>query len=218
VSVNPVQADLDSAAAEDVRSRKDERMSGNPSFRLTGDIASRARLQLGGWLLLAVCLVLATAVPALAVVPEVQDGAGFFKPEAIAKANDELAEIGRRFKKDLLIETYATVPADKVAAVKAMDKEGRTKFFQEWANSRAKRRRVEGIYVLISKDPAHIQVEVGRQTEKAAFTIEDRNRLREILVDAFQKKEFDRGLLDGVQYVEKTLEEHRANEPARRAR
>jgi uncharacterized membrane protein YgcG len=194
-------------------------MSGSPSFRSTSDTRPReSRLRLGGRLLLTVCVVLTTVAPALAVVPEVQDGAGFFKPEAIAKANDELAEIGRRFKKDLLIETYAAVPADKVAAVKAMDKEGRAKFFKEWANSRAKRRRVEGIYVLISKDPGHIQVEVGQQTEKAAFTIEDRNRLREILIDAFQKKEFDRGLLDGVQYVEKTLAENQAREPARRAK
>jgi uncharacterized membrane protein YgcG len=201
------------------RTWKDERMNGSPSHWLSWNNASpRSRLRLGRRLLLPVCLVLASSVPAWAVVPEVQDGAGFFKPEAIAKANDELADIGKRFRKDLLIETYATVPADKVEAVKAMDKEGRAKYFAEWANSRAKRRRVEGIYVLISKDPGHIQVEVGKQTEKSTFTIEDRNKLREILIDAFQKKEFDRGLLDGVQFVERKLEEHKANEPARRVR
>jgi uncharacterized membrane protein YgcG len=201
------------------RIRKDERMNGSSSLRLIGTSASRgSRLRLGRRLSLPVCLVLASTVPAWAVVPEVQDGAGFFKPEAIAKANDELAEIGRRFRKDLLIETYATVPADKVEAVKAMDKEGRAKYFAEWANSRAKRRRVEGIYVLISKDPGHVQVEVGKQTAKSAFTSEDGNKLREILLDAFEKKEFDRGLLEGVQFVEKKLEEHKADQPVRRTR
>jgi uncharacterized membrane protein YgcG len=172
----------------------------------------------GRWVGIALCLALATAMSASAAVPEVQDGAGFFKPEAIAKANDALAEIGKKHNKDLLIETYATVPADKVAAVKAMDKEGRAQFFQEWANSRARRRRVDGVYVLISKDPGHIQVEVGHETQKTAFTTKDRDRLRDILIDAFQKKEFDRGLLDAVQFVEKTLDENLVHTSGRRVR
>jgi uncharacterized membrane protein YgcG len=163
-------------------------------------------------------LVLAAGSPALAVVPEVQDGAGFFKPETIAKANDLLAEIGKKHDKDLLIETYATVPADKVEAVKAMDKEARAKFFQEWANSRARRRRVNGVYVLICKEPGHIQVEVGHETQKIAFTTKDRDRLRDLLIDAFQKKEHDRGLIDAVQFVEKTLDENLAHTPSRRVK
>jgi uncharacterized membrane protein YgcG len=172
-----------------------------------GAIAAR----LGRWLGIPLFLALSAASPAWAVVPEVQDGAGFFKPETIAKVNDALADIGKKHKKDLLIETYATVPPDKVAAVKAMDKEARTQFFQDWGNSRARRRRVDGIYVLITKEPGHIQVEVGRETQKAAFTTKDRDRLRDILIEAFQKKEYDRGLLDAVQFVEKTLDENPAH-------
>jgi len=163
-------------------------------------------------------LALAITSPAFAVVPEVQDGAGFFKPETIAKVNDQLAEIGKKHNFDLLIETYPTVPADKVAAVKEMDKEARDHFFQEWANSRAKRRRVVGVYVLVNKDPAHLQIEVGHETEKAAFTLKDRDRLRDILVEAFKKKEYDRGLLEAVDFVAKALDENRAHEPIRRAR
>ncbi|HXY36051.1 MAG TPA: TPM domain-containing protein [Planctomycetaceae bacterium] len=176
--------------------------------RTTGQFASRVAAPL--------CLMLALASPAWAVVPEVQDGAGFFKPETIAKVNDVLANIGKNHHKDLLIETYATVPADKVEAVKAMDKEARAKFFQEWANSRAHRRRVEGIYVLITKDPGHIQVDVGRQTGKEAFPLKNRDHLRDILVDAFEKKEYDRGLLEAAQYVEKTLDENMTHIPTRR--
>jgi uncharacterized membrane protein YgcG len=174
-------------------------------------------LRFGRWVGLPLLFLALAAAPALAVVPEVQDGAAFFKPETIAKANDALAEIGKKHHKDLLIETYATVPADKVEAVKAMDKEARGKFFQEWGNSRARRRMVNGIYVLISKDPGHIQVEVGNETQKAAFTTKDRDRLRDILIEAFQKKEYDRGLLDAVQFVEKTLDENPAA-PSRRAK
>jgi len=175
-------------------------------------------LRWGRLLGFALLLVLAAGSPALAVVPEVQDGAGFFKPETIAKANDLLAEIGKKHDKDLLVETYPTVPADKVEAVKAMDKEARAKFFQEWANSRARRRRVNGVYVLICKEPGHIQVEVGHETQKTAFTTKDRDRLRDLLIDAFQKKEHDRGLIDAVQFVEKTLDENLAHTPSRRVK
>jgi uncharacterized membrane protein YgcG len=178
----------------------------------------RTGLRVGRLVGLPLCLVLLVASPALAVVPEVQDGAAFFKPETIAKANDLLAEIGKKHHKDLLIETYATVPADKVESVKAMDKEARAKFFQEWGNSRASRRRVDGVYILISKQPGHIQVEVGAETQKKAFTTKDRDHLRDILIEAFQKKEFDRGLIDAVQFVEKTLDENMAHTPSHRVK
>jgi uncharacterized membrane protein YgcG len=174
--------------------------------------------RLGRWIVAPLCLALAFASQAFAVVPELQDGAGLFKPETIAKVNDALADIGKKHNKDLLIETYATVPAEKLDAVKAMDKEARAKFFQEWANSRARRRRVNGIYVLITKEPGHIQVEVGHETEKAAFTGKDRDRLRDILIDAFEKKEYDRGLLDAVQFVEKTLDENMPHTAGRRVK
>jgi uncharacterized membrane protein YgcG len=172
----------------------------------------------GRMLGLPLCLVLAVASPAWAVVPEIQDGGGFFKPETIAKANDLLAEIGKKHDKDLLVETYATVPADKVAAVKAMEKDARSQFFQEWANSRARRRRVNGVYILICKEPGHIQVEVGRETQKGAFTTKDRTRLQEILIGAFEKKEYDRGLIEAVEFVQKTLDENMAHAPARRVK
>jgi uncharacterized membrane protein YgcG len=180
--------------------------------------APGARRALWPAVLLFLYVVLAVAAPALAVVPEVQDGAGFFKPETIAKVNDAVAEIGKKHHKDLLIETYATVPADKVEAVKAMDKEARTKFFQEWARSRGIKRQVNGVYVLITKEPGHIQVEVGDRTERAAFTAKDRDHLRDILTEAFKKKEYDSGIVDAAQFVAKTLDENMTGARARRVR
>jgi len=65
----------------------------------------------------------------------VRDGAGFFKSEIVAIVDNALALIAKRYGKELLIETWATVPADRVDAVKAMGKEARAQFFQEWGNS-----------------------------------------------------------------------------------
>jgi uncharacterized membrane protein YgcG len=188
------------------------------AIRGTGAGSPSSRVRFGRRVSVAVLLLIVGASQAWAVVPEVQDKGGFFKPETIAKANDVLVDIATKYRKDLLIETYPSVPQEKAAAFKDMDEQARHKFFEEWANSRARRRRVEGIYVLITKEPGHVQIEVGRQTLRAAFTEKDRDRLREIFLDAFKKKEFDRGLLEGVQFVEKTLGQNPSGRPAERVK
>ena len=40
----------------------------------------------------------------------------------------------------------------------------------------------------------------------------------DILIDAFQKKEYDRGLLEAVQFVEKTLDDNMPHTAGRRVR
>jgi hypothetical protein len=161
------------------------------------------------WVWLPLLLSVAMAAQAWAVVPEVKDGAGFFTPDALTKANRQLAEIQKKYHKDLLIETLAGVPSDKTDAVQKMDKSARNRFFQTWANERAKQARVEGIYVLITKQPGHIQVEVGKNEQKRLFRVpEDRDQLRNILVRNFEDKEYDRGLLEGVTFVEQKLGEN----------
>src|SRR5216110_1380382 len=93
------------------------------------------------WALIPAVLIgwLAVAGPASAVlVSEVKDDAGFFKPETIKKANGEIKEIKERYKHDLVVETYKTVPADRLDEVKKMDKESRNRFFEGWEVERAK--------------------------------------------------------------------------------
>ena len=73
-----------------------------------------------------------------ALVPEVKDGAGFFTPETLTKANRQLASIEKKYHKDLVIETFPTPPSDKASAAEKMDAGARNRFFQEWARERAK--------------------------------------------------------------------------------
>jgi hypothetical protein len=176
---------------------------------------TQTRLPLGrslarwAWAPLVLTVCVSMSGSALAVVPEVKDAAGFFTPDALTKADRQLAEIQKKYHKDLLIETFATVPPDKTDAFEKMDKPARAKFFQSWANDRAKKERVEGVYVLILKQPGHVQVEVGRETQKKAFAVPaDQNQLRNILVENFQSKDYDRGLLQGVEFFERKLGEN----------
>src|SRR5262245_9449337 len=97
---------------------------------------------LAGWL----CLV----TPAQAVVPEVKDEAGLFSPDAVKRANELIANISRKYKKDVVIETYKTVPADKVPEWKKL---GDQTFFPRWAESRFSALRASGIGILICNEP-----------------------------------------------------------------
>src|SRR5690349_714442 len=64
-------------------------------------------------------VLLAGAGRAAAVAPEGKDEGKFFSADAIKKANEQIHELTRKTGKDLLIETYATVPTDQVEKVKS---------------------------------------------------------------------------------------------------
>jgi uncharacterized membrane protein YgcG len=160
------------------------------------------------WLWLPLIFGLWMGPSAHAVAPEVKDGAGFFSATAIEKANREIGEIDRRFHRDLMIETFPSVPADKVEQVKQMDAKARTQFYHTWSLERARKEEVNGIYVLITKVPPHIQALVGNETQRRAFTLTDRNRLADGLTAAFKRKDYDGGLLEAVGLVQKTMAEN----------
>src|SRR5690349_17680222 len=101
-----------------------------------------------------VMIALVCANPAIAVAPEIKDGAKFFSPEATRKANKEIREIAKNYDRDLLIETYPTIPGDQAERVKGMSREDRSQFFRNWAQDRAEAAVVHGVYILICREPA----------------------------------------------------------------
>src|SRR5262249_3607776 len=95
-----------------------------------------------------------------AVAPEVRDEGNFFSPAALKKADERVRDIYRKHGRDVLVETFATVPADDVEKVKAMEADQRNAYFLKWAKARADLRVVNGVYVLLCKEPLHWQVGV----------------------------------------------------------
>src|SRR5262249_10582585 len=67
---------------------------------------------------------------------------------------------------------------------------------------------VNGAYVLVCKSPAHLQVEVGKETQKKAFTPRNRNDLVKILIDKFKVKKYDEGLEEAVDFYATTLKQN----------
>src|SRR5262245_60516026 len=96
----------------------------------------------------AVALWLGLAASAAAVFPPpVKDDGKFFTKEGLEKANKKIKEIYSAYKVDVVLETYETPPAGKAVPE---DREKRTAFFREWADSRAKELGVNGLYILIN--------------------------------------------------------------------
>jgi hypothetical protein len=137
----------------------------------------------------------------LLVAPEIHDEGKFFSPDAIKQANDIIREISRQSGRDLLIETFPSVPADQADKVKAMSTDERTKFFRQWAEERARQAVVNGVYILVTKEPRHLEV---LYTEKArdAFGQEAYEKLRAELLKDFRAQQYDGGLLAAAKFVQ----------------
>src|SRR5262249_1448026 len=93
-----------------------------------------------------------------ALDPEVKDAAGFFSPDVVKEANAEIKGIKQRHKKDLLIETFETVPMNRRKQVQTLKGEAREKVFIDWRRERMEQAKVNGIYILICKEPPHLQI------------------------------------------------------------
>src|SRR5262249_40995455 len=151
-----------------------------------------------------VSLLLTLIGGASAVAPKVKDDAKLFTEEAVKKANEQIREIARKYKRDFLVETFASVPADQVEKVKKMDKKERAEVFRKWAVERAEHRVVNGVYVLICKDPTYLYVEITPDA-RSVFNVQARDKLRELLVDELAGKRFDEALLGSVKFVQDRL-------------
>ena len=153
--------------------------------------------------LLAVVVVLVSISMTQATGAGIQDAAGFFSKDAIATAEQQVAAIHKKSGKDLRVETYASIPPDRADQYTS---EKRNEFFSTWAYQRAKAIGLDGVIVLICKDPAFFQVEVGERTKHQAFTLANRDHMRDLLATAFKQRHFDDGLLQAVTYYGKTLQ------------
>jgi uncharacterized membrane protein YgcG len=155
-------------------------------------------------LLLALVLDLVLLGRAGAVAPQIKDEGKFFSADAVKKANEQIRDIARKYGRDLLIETFPKVPDDQVEKVKAMSKEERQKYFIRWAQQRMSDQVVNGVYILITKEPAHLRVEVAPKAG-SVFSRQDRNELARRLVGDFREKRYDDGLQAAVKFVEQKL-------------
>jgi hypothetical protein len=138
--------------------------------------------------------------------PQVQDAARLFTPETIKKANEVMARIKKRYKKDLYVESIKEIPAEWKSKY---DPEKKEAFFKKLVNARAEAKKLDGMYILVCKRPDWVQIGADRTTEKKAFPKSIQKRLIDVIQDKFGKAEYDTGLLELIALMEAAFAELR---------
>jgi len=156
------------------------------------------------WALLAIPVLLAGTLVQAANVG-VRDQAGFFSESATTAATRVISEIKTNLKRDLVIETYREIPAESRKGIDFQDKAAVKRAFETWSIQRARELGVQGVYVVITREPAHLQVAVGNETQRQAFTLADRGALVDRMLERFRSKQYDDALIAGVGFVRETL-------------
>jgi hypothetical protein len=130
----------------------------------------------------------------------VQDEANLFGKDAINQATEIIAKIREKHRKDLRIDTVEKLP-DTVTSVEA------------WAAERAKKSGMDGVYVVITKQPKRLEVLANEKTRTSGlFTQENRDQLAKILKSELGKTP-DEALIKAANY---TLEAMNKNAPSRK--
>ncbi len=154
------------------------------------------------------CLWMVLTPPmALSAPPVVQDEAGFFSADAIAKANIAIKEFYDRTRsnRQIVIETYANIPAEKRSDYQPNNKEP---FFRKWVAERMKAREVNGVMILICKNPSFIELGVSEDLSGRFFTKNNRENLTADLIKLFKEKKYDEGLLLITQAIPNSIRQN----------
>ncbi len=133
---------------------------------------------------------------------EIRDDAGIFGADTVAAAKEKLNAAQAKAHHGVTIETYATLPSGKAKAVEAMSSSERSQFYSDWLKQRAKQAHAEGLFVLITKEPGHVEVGVSGKLQAAGYTTANKKAVVDAFLTAFREKEFDRGLSNAVEHIE----------------
>jgi len=160
----------------------------------------------GARALLVICALTLATIPAARALampnPHVQDNAGFFSRDAIKQADAKIAQIKTDYGKDCYIQTEPSIPDAKKAGYQP---DQRAAFFKAWADEIGKSNQVDGVIVLICKDPSYLQVRSGKETIKQAFIGRNIDELSKLMLDKLKAKQPDDSLASGVQCVADTF-------------
>jgi hypothetical protein len=126
---------------------------------------------------------------------ESRDDGKFFGEEAWKKVAPAAEKLLKEKKLDLFIETVMTPWKGDVDKVKAMKPEEREKFFKELIEERAKEVKLDGVYVLICKNPSSLYVFIPHRDE---FPPGFLTKVETALLTSFKEKKFDEGLQKAI--------------------
>ena len=144
----------------------------------------------------------------------VHDQAGLFSSAAVRQAGQTINQIYGQFHKDILVETFAAVPIRLQNSVQ----QDRDAFFNSFLQQRARDARVDGVYMLLMKEPPphnlRIQIGAGQATRRQLFPRADQDEAVRIAKNHLRSHDYDRALLDTVSAVGDAFRRNSGGVPA----
>jgi hypothetical protein len=123
----------------------------------------------------------------------VVDGAKLLSADGLKNAQELVNTLHSKAKIDVLVETYASVPAADLDKVKAMKPEDRQAYMQKWLNERLTKENIRGFGVLVSADPRLFYVTVTGETV-THFPAKFPEAFKNTIKDGLVNKNFDEAL------------------------
>jgi hypothetical protein len=164
-------------------------------------MTQRPRLSTPATFLAAACLMLGTLIAALPSTAhaEVRDGVKFFSERAVREADALIRQIRERHGKDVVVETIPSLPGVPQGDAQRMS------FYEAEVARRGGQAGLNGVYIFATGKPRYLYAGVDPQTQKDKFTLDDRRALRDLILTHFQKQDFDRGLIEGLQLIDQRM-------------
>ena len=148
--------------------------------------------------------------PAVLPAGPVHDYAGLFSAPVVAAADAAAGRFPSLFGKQMVVESLAAVPADRLAAAEADP----AAFFKAQMAARFKVLNLNGVYVMICLDPKWVEVGVGRQTlGRGIFTTGDVSALTRALRMELKRGRYDAALAMAVDHVGRAYAAHEGRPP-----
>jgi S1-C subfamily serine protease len=134
----------------------------------------------------------------------IKDEAKFFSPEAVDKANEAIKELWKKYERDVVVETFPSVPASDQEKVKAMSRDERSRYFRSWSQSRIRVEGINGLHFLVCREPSHLNIEVSANA-RDVFDDASVKTLIQTVLEHFRKKDYDKGLESVLDYAREKL-------------
>src|SRR5262245_15640435 len=119
---------------------------------------------------------------------EVHDHARLFSAEKVTQANSMIKDIEQKYHRQIAVETFDSLPPEKANAIAGKNKTERNRTFRDWAHERVKATGARGVFILITKNPGHVEIVVDDATRNKEFTSADEQALVERLIGDFREK------------------------------
>jgi hypothetical protein len=142
----------------------------------------------------------------------VLDDAQMFSPETVKAARDGIRQIRKEYHCAVLIDTVSRAPASDRAKATSWSAHTADLYFHEWATERSREFGVEGIHVLICRQPQKAVVVAWPERFSTEFNAKDRGGIERLLTRQL-KASPNEALLAALDRIRADLHAHTEPEP-----